>query len=107
MAEGVMDLDEATFKEKISADKPVLVDFWAPWCGPCRAMTPLVEKLAGEMGDQAVVTKLNTDENPNIAAELGITGIPTFMVFKSGEAVERVSGGMNYETLSELVKKHI
>lgn len=107
MAAGVQELDEASFREKIGSDKPVLVDFWAPWCGPCRMMTPLVEKLAGEIGDGAVVTKLNTDDNPNVTAELGITGIPTFMVFKKGEAVERYSGSMRYEALMEMVKKHI
>jgi thioredoxin 1 len=107
MAAGVLELDEVSFRDKINSTKPVLVDFWAPWCGPCRMMTPLVEKLAGEIGDQALVTKLNTDDNPNITAELGITGIPTFMVFKDGKQVERYSGSMRYEALVQMVKKHV
>jgi thioredoxin 1 len=72
-------------KEVLKSDKPVLVDFWAPWCGPCRMQGPLVEKLAEEVGDSAVVGKLNSDEQAEVAAQYGIRSIPTLLVFKDGK----------------------
>ncbi|HUO58982.1 MAG TPA: thioredoxin [bacterium] len=71
--------------EVLGSDKPVLVDFWAPWCGPCRMQGPMVEKLAEEIGPRAVVGKLNSDEHPEVAAHYGIRGIPTLMVFHRGK----------------------
>lgn len=72
-------------KEVLDSEKPVLVDFWAPWCGPCRMQGPLVEKLAEEVGEDAVVGKLNSDEHGEIAAQYGIRSIPTILIFKDGE----------------------
>ena len=72
-------------KEVLGSEKPVLVDFWAPWCGPCRMQGPIVEQIAEEIGEQAVVGKLNSDEHPEIAAHYGIRGIPTLMVFSAGK----------------------
>ena len=72
-------------KEVLGSDKPVLVDFWAPWCGPCRMQGPLVEKLAEEVGEEAVVGKVNSDEHPEIAGHYGIRSIPTLLVFKHGQ----------------------
>ena len=92
MAEAVIELTDETFEKETASDTPVLVDFWAPWCGPCRTMGPLVEKLAEEMGESVRVCKLNTDENPETPQKLGVTGIPTFMVFKKGEMKWRHSG---------------
>jgi thioredoxin 1 len=76
----------------VMSDRPVLVDFWAPWCGPCRMVAPIVEELAGEYGGQMKFVKLNTDENMQTAAQYGIRSIPTLMIFKGGEAVEQVIG---------------
>jgi thioredoxin 1 len=86
-------------KEVLKSDKPVLVDFWAPWCGPCRMQGPLVEKLAEEMGEDAVVGKLNSDEEGAIAAHYGIRSIPTLMVFKHGKPAKQFIGVTNVPTM--------
>ena len=79
-------------KEVLGSDKPVLVDFWAPWCGPCRMQGPLVEKLAEEVGETAVVGKLNSDEQGIIAAQYGIRSIPTLLIFKNGRPTRQFVG---------------
>ncbi|PKW27951.1 thioredoxin [Phycicoccus duodecadis] len=84
---------DATFDaDVIQSDKPVLVDFWAPWCGPCRAVAPVLEEIAREHGDKVTVVKLNTDENPQITGKLGITSIPTMHVYQGGEIVKTIVG---------------
>jgi len=88
--------------EVVMSDQPVLVDFWAPWCGPCRMVAPIVEELAGEYDGQVKFVKLNTDDNVATASRYGIRSIPTIMVFKSGEAVDQVIG---FRPKSELKKK--
>jgi len=84
--------DDSFETDVLQSDKPVLVDFWAPWCGPCRQIAPLVEELAGENDGSAKVTKLNVDEAPNSAQSYGVSSIPTLMVFKGGEVVDRFVG---------------
>ena len=91
MAEGVVDLNEANYDETVKSGV-VLVDFWAPWCGPCKMMGPILEKVAAAVGDKAVISKVNVDEAPNLAARYGIRSIPTLILFKDGEAVQQYVG---------------
>ncbi len=84
--------DDTFENEVLKADKPVLVDFWAPWCHPCRQVAPIVEELATEHADKIDVVKVNTDENPRIASSYGITSIPTLNVYKGGELVKSIVG---------------
>jgi thioredoxin 1 len=84
--------DDTFGTEVLEADKVVLVDFWAPWCGPCRQVAPVLEEIAKEHGETLTVVKLNTDENPKVSAQYGITSIPTLNVYKGGELVKSIIG---------------
>ncbi len=89
----VQHITDATFQEEVlKAEKPVIVDFWAPWCGPCRMISPVVEALAKEYDDQIIIAKMNTDENPLTPQRLGIMGIPTLIFYKNGKEEDRVVG---------------
>lgn len=99
---------DATFTEEVlNSDVPVLVDFWAPWCGPCRMVAPVVDEIAEQYQDQVKVVKLNTDENPSIATQYGIRSIPTLMIFKNGQRVDTVVGAVPKTTLSNTLEKYL
>lgn len=88
----------------LKANGPVVVDFWAEWCGPCKAMSPLVDELAGEVGEAVKVVKINIDESPNAPTKYGVRGIPTFMIFKDGKVVDTKVGSMSKTALTDWVK---
>jgi len=97
---------DANFKvEVLDSAAPVLVDFWAPWCGPCRMVAPVVEEIAEMFIGKVKVVKLNTDENPNIASQYGIRSIPTLMIFKGGQKVDMVVGAVPKTTLANTLNK--
>jgi thioredoxin 1 len=96
-----IELTDANFDQIIASDKPVLVDFWAEWCGPCKMIGPVVEELAGDYEGKAVVAKLNVDENPQTAAKFGIRSIPTLLVFKGGQIVDKQVGAVPKSVLNQ------
>ena len=101
-------ITESDFEtEVLGADKPVLVDFWATWCGPCRMVGPEVEAVAAEYAGRANVVKINVDEQPELAGRYGIMSIPTIIVFKNGEIAEQVVGAVNRGKLKEMLDRHI
>ncbi|CAI7829667.1 unnamed protein product [Closterium sp. NIES-53] len=99
---------DATFKNLVlESNVPVLIDFWAPWCGPCRMIAPLIDELAKEYNGKLKCYKLNTDESPNVATEYGIRSIPTVMIFKKGKKVDTVIGAVPKSTLTATIDKYL
>ena len=102
MAQNVSDADFET--EVLKADGPVIVDFWAEWCGPCKALSPIVDEVANEMGDKVKIVKVNIDENPQSPNKYGVRGIPTLIAFKDGQVVNTRVGGMSKSDLTAWVE---
>ncbi|HRI78823.1 MAG TPA: thioredoxin [Cyclobacteriaceae bacterium] len=100
-------LTDATFDETLKSDKPVLVDFWAEWCGPCKMIGPAVEELAGDYEGKAVVAKLNVDENPEVTARYGVRSIPTLLVFKNGQIVDKQIGAVPKSVLNSKLQAQV
>lgn len=97
---------KTTFWDIIKSDKPVLVDFYADWCGPCKMMAPIIDQLKTSVGDNARILKINIDAAPAVATHYGISGVPTFILFKSGNIVWRQSGAMSLDQLKRSVEQH-
>lgn len=97
--------DQNFDQEVMKSEKPVLVDFWAPWCGPCQVMVPIVEELAKEMGGKVKIGKLNVDENPQVAEKFSIMSIPTIMIFKGGKVARQMVGVQAKEAIKEELEK--
>jgi len=101
----VKQLSDADFDATIGSDQPTLVDFWAPWCGPCKAIGPVVEELAGEYDGKISVGKMNVDDNPVTPGKFGIRAIPTLILFKGGEVVDQITGAVGKSQLVDLINK--
>ena len=97
----------SSFSEIIKSDTPTLVDFYATWCGPCKAMSPVLDQLKSKLGESVRVLKIDVDKNPAIATKLNVRGVPTFVLYKSGNVVWRQSGGMDLNTLISKIKPSI
>jgi thioredoxin 1 len=100
-------LTDANFEQTIQSDKPVLVDFWAEWCGPCKMIGPAVEELANDYEGKAVVAKLNVDENPQTTARFGVRSIPTLLVFKKGQIVDKQVGAVPKSILAQKLEAQV
>ena len=104
---GVVKLDSSSFDNFLNTDLPVLVDFWADWCMPCRMMAPVMEELAQAYAERALFGKVNVDENPQIASRYGIMSIPHFLIFKNGTRVEKIVGAVGRDPLENALKKYL
>ncbi len=102
-----IEITDDNYEEILNSEKPVLVDFWAEWCGPCRMIGPIVEELAGEYEGKAIVAKVDVDSNPNVSAKYGIRSIPTLLVFKNGEIVDKQVGAVPKNILVQKLEAQV
>ena len=108
MSGNVLEFTDQSFEQEVlKADQPVLVDFWAVWCGPCRMIAPTVEALANDYAGKAKIGKVNVDENQSTPQRYGIRGIPTLLLFKNGQVMEQLVGAHSREMIENILKKHI
>jgi thioredoxin 1 len=104
---GVFKLTSSTFDDFLKSDLPVLVDFWADWCMPCRMMAPVMEELAQEFAGKVMFGKLNVDDNPDVASRYSVMSIPHFLIFKNGNLAQKIVGAVGKDPLANAVKKHL
>lgn len=102
-----IEITDANFEEIIKSEKPILVDFWAEWCGPCKMIGPIVEEIAGEYDGKAVIGKVDVDSNPAVAAKFGIRSIPTLLFFKNGEIVDKQVGAVPKSVLAQKLESQL
>jgi thioredoxin 1 len=107
MSGEIIQLTDSNFEETIQGDTPILVDFWAAWCAPCKMIAPALEAIAGEYAGRVRIGKLNVDENGPIAARYGIQSIPTLILFKSGQEADKMIGAAAKDAISQMVEKHL
>jgi len=103
----IVNISDQSFKSEVESGGTVLVDFWAPWCGPCRMIAPVLEELDQEIGDSLKIAKINVDDNPDTASRFGVMSIPTLIVFKDGQPVDKVVGFQSKEMLKNVVSRHL
>jgi len=102
----IVNVSDQSFNTAVEGQGTVVVDFWAPWCGPCKMLAPILEELSTELGDSVKIAKLNVDENPETASRFGVMSIPTLIFFKDGQPVDKVVGLNSKESLKNIVAKH-
>ncbi len=107
MGHKAIEITDASFAELIKSETPVLVDFWAEWCGPCKMIGPVVEEIAGEYEGKAIVGKMDVDANSNVPASFGIRSIPTLMIFKGGAMVDKIVGAVPKHVLTSKLEAHV
>ena len=103
MSDSVLDLNDNNFDETISSDLPVLVDFWAEWCGPCKMLTPVINELSNEYTNKAVIAKVNVDDSPNISQKYSIRSIPSLLFFKNGEVKNQLVGVASKQDIADII----
>ena len=105
-SENIQHLNSSSFDQATNTAVPVLVDFWAPWCGPCRSIAPILDELVNELGSKISICKVNVDENQELAARFGVRAIPTMLIFKNGSMVDQIVGLANKSEISNRLLKH-
>ena len=102
-----LEINDGNFAELVAKDQVTVIDLWAEWCGPCRQMVPIINELAEEYAGKVQIGKLNVDDNPSVPTKFGVRGIPTFLIFKKGELVDKVVGAVGKKNLVEKIEAHI
>jgi thioredoxin 1 len=103
----IVNITDHNFPQEVENAETVLVDFWAPWCGPCKMIAPILEEIDGEIGNKLKITKINVDDNPETAGKFGVMSIPTLLVFKNGQVVDKIVGFQPKDALLGTINKHL